>query len=216
MGNIQAVLFDMDGVLLDSEQYINKAARMMFAERGLATTKEDFLEFTGMGENRYIGGVAEKYNFPLDIDLYKSRTYEIYAGLVKGRLEPLPGVRNFIRICREKKLKLAVATSADLVKMRTNLHEIGLDEDTFDATVNGLEIDKKKPAPDIFLKAAQKLGVSAGHCLVVEDAVSGVKAGKAAGARVLGLTTTFSADDLREADWIAADLSEAGPEVLDW
>lgn len=216
MRKIQAVLFDMDGVLLDSEQYICKAGMMMFEEQGLQATKEDFLAFTGMGENRYLGGVAEKHNFPFDLERDKARTYEIYEGLVKGKLQPLPGVVDFINTCRTRNLKIAVATSADLVKMRINLHEIGLDETNFDATVNGLEIEHKKPAPDIFLKAAEKLKVSPDCCLVVEDAVSGVEAGKAAGARVLGLTTTFSARDLRGADWISHDLSGAQIEVLDW
>jgi HAD superfamily hydrolase (TIGR01509 family) len=216
MNKIEAVLFDMDGVLLDSEQYICRAGIMMFKEKGLDATPEDFLAFTGMGENRYLGGVAEKHNFPFELEKDKARTYEIYEEIVKGKLEPLAGVIDFIDLCKSRNLKLAVATSADLIKMQINLREIGLAESQFDATVNGLEIKNKKPAPDIFLKAAEKLQVQADRCLVVEDAVSGVEAGKAAGSKVLGLTTTFSAEDLCRADWITHDLSGAGTEVLDW
>ena len=216
MNKIQAVLFDMDGVLLDSEQYICQAGIMMFKEKGLEATPEDFLEFTGMGENRYLGGVAEKHDFPFDLEKDKARAYQVYGEIVKGKLEPLPGVIDFIDACRARNLKIAVATSADEVKMHINLREIGLDASTFDTTVNGLEIEHKKPAPDIFLNAAAKLGVDPEYCLVVEDAVSGIEAGKAAGSKVLGLTTTFSAEDLSKADWIAADLSEANMEVLEW
>ncbi len=216
MKKLQAVLFDMDGVLLDSERFICRAGIMMFSEKGLETKPEDFLAFTGMGENRYLGGVAEKYGFPFELEKDKARTYEIYEEIVKGKLEPLPGVIDFIKACRDRNLKIAVATSADRIKMLINLREIGLDASAFDTTVNGLEIEHKKPAPDIFLKAASKLGVEPEHCLVVEDAVSGVEAGKAAGSKVLGLTTTFSREDLQQADWIAADLSYAGMEVLEW
>lgn len=213
---IQAVLFDMDGVLLESERFINQAGVLMFREKGYEVDPDDFLEFTGMGEDRYLGGVAEKNDIPFNTKVDKARTYEIYETLVMNNIDPLPGVRNFIHKCKTRGLKIAVATSADQIKMEINLKEIDIPVSTFNATVNGLEIKHKKPAPDIFLEAAAKLEVDPFCCLVVEDAVSGVKAGKAAGARVLALTTTFSREDLAEADWIAADLSKAPAEVLLW
>ena len=79
---IRAVIFDMDGVLTDSEPLINAAAIAMFREHGLVVQPDDFLPFVGAGEDRYIGGVAEKYHFPLDLPSAKQRTYEIYLGLV--------------------------------------------------------------------------------------------------------------------------------------
>src|SRR5205085_10219693 len=84
---IRAVIFDMDGVLTDSEPLINAAAIAMFQENGLQVQPVDFLPFVGMGEDRYIGGVAEKYHFPLDLPLAKKRTYEIYLKLVPSKLE---------------------------------------------------------------------------------------------------------------------------------
>src|SRR5437899_8324461 len=79
---IRAVIFDMDGVLTDSEPLINAAAIAMFKEKGLVVQPEDFLPFVGTGEGRYIGGVAEKHHFPLDLPSAKARTYEIYLELV--------------------------------------------------------------------------------------------------------------------------------------
>ena len=213
---IKAVLFDMDGVLVDSETYICGAAMEMFREKGYQVAANDFMQFTGMGENRYLGGVAEIHNIPFDLEKDKARTYEIYSRLVEGKLQALPGVFEFIEICRERNLLLAVASSADLVKININLDEIGIDPAIFSAIVSGLDIEHKKPAPDIFLKAAGMLGLPAENCLVVEDAISGVAAGKSAGAKVLALTTTFAASDLEKADWIASSLSEATDEVLNW
>jgi len=213
---MQAVLFDMDGVLLDSESYICSAGVEMFREKGYDVARSDFLEFTGMGENRYLGGVAEKHSIPFDLSKDKARTYEIYRRLVHGRLRPLPGARELISMCRERNLRLALASSADPVKIEINLREIGIPGSTFQAIVSGLDIEHKKPAPDIFLKAAEELGVDPSRCLVVEDAVSGVQAGKAAGARVLAVTTTFSSTDLSEADWIVNHLGEVRDEMLDW
>jgi HAD superfamily hydrolase (TIGR01509 family) len=213
---LKAVLFDMDGVLLDSEEYICQAGIMMFREKGYEVSPEDFLEFTGMGENLYLGGVAEKNGIPFELKKDKARTYEIYAEIVKGKLEPFDGVTDFIEKCRRRGLKLAVASSADPPKVNVNLSEIGIPASTFGTVVTGLDIEHKKPAPDIFLKAADNLGVDATECLVVEDAISGVAAGKAAGAKVLALTTAFSAEELSAADWIASLLDEAPDEVLDW
>lgn len=213
---IKAVLFDMDGVLVDSEQYICQAAIQMFREHGLNVRPDDFTPFVGKGENRYLGGVAEKYNFLIDIERDKARTYAIYEEITRGKLAPLPGVHDFLKACKKRKLKIAVATSADYIKMHINLQSIGLNEEYFDATVNGLEVEHKKPAPDIFLAAAKKMAVDPTSCLVVEDAVSGVQAAKAAGARCLALTTSFSEKDLVGADWITQTLATADMEVLEW
>ncbi len=212
----EAIIFDMDGVLLESEEYINRAGVLLFKEKGHNVDPGDFIQFTGMGEDRYLGGVAEIYGIPFDPEDDKARTYEIYKSLVKGKLKPLPGVIEFIEKCKDHDIKMAVATSADRIKMEINLKEIELPLNTFDATVNGQEIERKKPAPDIFLMAAERLGVNIERCVVIEDAVSGVAAGKKAGARVLALTTTFSAKDLAGADWIAQDLRNTPEEVLYW
>ena len=213
---LQAVIFDMDGVLVDSEPFICEAAIRMFDERGLKVSPEDFIPFVGAGEDRYIGGVAEAHSFPLDIARGKARTYEIYGEIVKGRLDPLAGVRSFVDRARKRGLKLALASSADRVKIDINLREIGVPPETFDVVVSGLDVVKKKPDPEIFLTAAHKLNVQPANCLVVEDAVNGVAAAKAAGMRCLGLTTSFTPDDLVDADWTAPDLSSVPEESLDW
>ncbi|MFQ3549382.1 MAG: HAD-IA family hydrolase [Armatimonadota bacterium] len=213
---VKGIVFDMDGVLVDSEKYICKAAMMMFAERGVEVKAEDFLPFVGAGEDRYVGGVAEKYNLDWDIQEIKARTYQIYGEIVHNNLEPLPGVLTFIKKAREKGLKLAVATSADKIKMETNLREIGISADTFDAVVNGLDVVNKKPNPEIFLKAIEKLGLKPEECLVVEDAVNGVKAAKSAGAKCLALMTSFTKEELNGADWFANTLADAPDEATSW
>jgi len=213
---LKGVLFDMDGVLVDSEAYICKAGMMMFKEKGLEVSEEDFKPFIGMGENRYLGGVAEKYKLEYDIEEIKARTYEIYDGLVKDELQPLPGVVQFIEKCRLKDLKLAVATSADETKMLINLREMGFTEDDFDALINGLMVERKKPDPEIYIKAARAIGLEAKDCLVVEDAVSGVKAAKAAGSKCLAVMSSFNEEDLHEADWIVKDLKDVSEEVFNW
>jgi HAD superfamily hydrolase (TIGR01509 family) len=213
---IRGVLFDMDGVLADSEQFICKAAIMMFSELGIKVTPEDFKPFIGTGENRYLGGVAEKYGVSIEIGKAKQRTYEIYQDIIKGKLKPLPGAKEFVNSCIEKGLSIAVATSADRIKMEANLSETGIPASLFNATVNGLEVENKKPAPDIYLKAAGKLGLRPEECLVIEDAVSGIKAAKAAGCKCLALTTSFPGQLLMEADWICENLASVPGESINW
>jgi len=206
----------MDGVLVDSEDLICRAAIEMFRENGINAKPEDFLPFVGMGEDKYLGGVALKYWLTADIEEIKARTYQIYAKIVNGKIHPLPGAIEFVKKCRDKGLKLALATSADRFKMEINLKEMGLSEGSFDTTVNGLEVKRKKPFPDIYLEAAARLGLSPEECLVVEDAVSGVRAGKAAGCKCLALTTSFGAEQLKEADWICGNLANVPEEALRW
>ena len=206
----------MDGVLVDSESFICQAAILMFGESGITVLPEDFHPFVGMGENRYIGGVAEKYGISIDIEQVKTRTYEIYSEIVKGKLFPLPGAQEFIATCRSKGLKLSLATSADTVKMEVNLKEIGITYNSFNSIITGLDVKKKKPFPDIYLKAAGSLGLIPGACLVVEDAVSGIEAGKAAGCRCLAVTSSFDAAALKAADWICDSLLNVPDEVLTW
>jgi HAD superfamily hydrolase (TIGR01509 family) len=210
-------VFDMDGVLCDSEPFICEAATRMFAERhGVRVNAEDFVPFVGAGEDRYLGGVGQQYGLAMDLQADKKRTYEIYLEIIRGRLRPLAGVREFIADCRGLGMRLAVASSADEIKVQGNLREIGLPPETFDAVVNGLQVTRKKPHPEIFLRAIRQLALRPGQSLVVEDAPNGILAGRAAGARCLGLTTSFSAHALRAAgaDWTAPDLAHVPVEVL--
>ena len=214
--NCKGVLFDMDGVLVDSEEFIARATCMMFAEKGLKAVPEDFRPFIGTGEDRFIGGVAEKYNFPLDLPEAKKRTYDIYLEIIIGKLQPLEGVKEFIAKCQKLGLKLAVASSADMRKVKGNLKEIGLDHGEFEAIVCGEDVEHKKPAPDIFIYAAEKLGLKPEDCLVIEDAVSGVEAAKTAGAMCLAITSSFSEEQLTGADFFAENLVDISDEIISW
>lgn len=207
-GRILAVVFDMDGVLTDSEPLINAAAVQMFGELGLGVRPEDFHPFVGTGENRYLGGVAEKYGFDLEIPEAKRRTYEIYLELVPGQLEAFPGAVELVRACRRAGLKVAVASSADRIKIDANLEKIGLPPGEWDAIVTGDDVEHKKPAPDIFLAAARELGLGVGACVVVEDAVNGIEAAKAAGMRCVAVAQTFEAGQLGGADLVRGAMTE--------
>ncbi len=193
---ISGILFDMDGVLIDSEAYIAQAAIAFFKDLGVEATVADFEPFVGAGENKYIGGVAEKYGLKLEIEQAKDAVYRKYADLVLGTVGPMPGVIRFLENARAAGLKMAVASSADRSKVEINLRAMGVDESWFDAVISGNQIKHKKPAPDIYQYAAFSLGLGTEDCLVVEDAVNGVKAAHAAGCQCCGITGTFDVHTL--------------------
>ncbi|NQU39259.1 MAG: HAD-IA family hydrolase [Lentisphaerae bacterium] len=208
--DIRGVIFDMDGVLCDSEAFICIAAIEMFRRRyGIEVQPKEFLPFVGTGETRYLGGVAEAHGVTLQMPEDKVFTYEMYLEIIKGKLPPLGGVLDFVATCRSSGIRLAVASAADRMKVDGNLKEIGLPATTFDAVITGSDVTHHKPHPECFLAAAAAIGIAAEHCLVVEDAHNGVKAAKAAGAWCLGLTTSFPAEALVQsgADWTASDLA---------
>ena len=216
MPTISGVIFDMDGVLCDSEPFIRAAAMRMFEEiYHLKVEPEDFHPFVGAGEDRFIGGVAEKYGVKLVMPRDKIHTYDIYLRIIQGQLRPLPGAIEFIKRCRERGLRLAVASSADRIKVDGNLQQIGISLDRFDAIVSGDDVERKKPDSQIFQLAAQRLGLAPTNCLVVEDAPNGIRAAKASGSLCLGITTTFDEQTLRGvgADFTAPDLAHVPAEL---
>jgi HAD superfamily hydrolase (TIGR01509 family) len=212
------IILDMDGVLCDSEDIMAESAARMFRETyGIGVHPREFAPYRGMGENAYLGNVARQHHIAWNLERDKARAYAIFLAAIRGRLRPLPGARDFVDRARQLGCRLAIATSADRVKLDGILPEIGLPHRLFDAIVTGSEVEHKKPDPEIFLRAAAKLGLPATQCLVVEDARSGVQAAKAAGCRCLALTTSLEETALRAAgaDWVAPNLAAAPADLWD-
>lgn len=213
----KAVLFDMDGTLIDSEAHNLMAAVELFKRQGYEVKAEDFSPFIGGGADKYIRGVAQKYGVKFsDFGAAKSDLYSIYDELIKGNLQPVKGAHHFIARCRAKGMMIALATSADWVKLNSNLREFGATADDFDVVVQGLEVENKKPDPETFLKAAEKLFLSPSECVVFEDAPNGVEAAKAGGFTCVGVMTSFSAAELDKADYLVSDLSQVTPKMMGW
>ncbi len=200
----KAILFDMDGVLIESEFLMRASAIRALADYGVQARHEDFLEFTGMGEDRFVGGVAEKYGLTYEFAM-KERAYDYFGQDVRAQAHVPAGVREMLLELHGRGLILAVCSAADLRKVRYNLMAIGVDENLFAALVTGSDVARKKPFPDIYLEGARRVGIPPEQCLVVEDAISGIRAAHAAGMDAAAVPTTFSAEQLQQ---------EAGPEYL--
>lgn len=195
--NKKAILFDMDGVLIESEELIAKCAILALRDYGIDPKPEDFVPFVGCGEDRYIGGVAEKYGLTYELAM-KTRCYDYYSELVTEVATVPDRLLEVLHTLKERGYKMAVCTSADHRKALDNLRAIGAEETLFDQFVTGDEIKNKKPDPEIYLKGAALLGCLPEECIVVEDAPNGIQAAHAGGMKAIGIASSFSEEVLRE------------------
>jgi beta-phosphoglucomutase len=205
--NSVGVIFDLDGVLVDTG-WAHKQSWFDLAEReGFSMTDEFFYSTFGM-QNYMIIPMLTGRELPRDeIDRMADWKEQRYREIIADRLEPSDGVEELLADLKNSGFLTAVGSSApranlDLVLERVNLR------DRFDACVSGEQVTHSKPAPDTFLKAAEELALPPGRCAVVEDAVQGVEAGKAAGMPVAAVTTTRERADLTIADIVVDSLAE--------
>ncbi len=212
-----AVLFDMDGVLVDSEFAMRATSIESLQRFGISPTHEDFKEFTGMGEDRFISGVAARYGLPYDPEM-KEYAYRLFVKRAKEWVGVYSGAKQLLLDLRKDGFRLAVASAADMIKVQTNFSCIGISESFLDALVTGSEVERKKPFPDIYLRASEKIGIPPSRCIVVEDAVSGIQAALAAGAVAIAVTTSFDRETLKNAGaaYIADDLPQVYLHITDW
>lgn len=202
------VIFDMDGTLIDSEGAIGRASKEALTEWGISPELKDFLEFTGQGDDKFVGGVARKYGLEYKREM-KDRAYEIYMAHPE-RIEVFPWSLSAVRGVLDRGISAAIASASDRVKVHFNLRRVGVSPEEFSAVISASDVTRQKPDPEIFLLAAARAGIDPCDCLVCEDSTSGVKAGKAAGMTVVGITTGYSRDELiaAGADIVADDLRE--------
>ena len=194
--NVKAVIFDMDGVLVNTEPAIRKACIEALKDYGVNAKPEDFVPFTGMGEDAFVGGVSELYGVKYQTQM-KVRAYDIYDEIAQSDVILFDSIKETVLKLR-KNHRVAVASAADLRKVKINLRCLGMSVDDFDAVVTGSDVTNKKPDPEIFLKAAEKIGVEPKDCLVIEDALSGVTAAMRAGMQAIGVLGTFAPERLIE------------------
>lgn len=177
----RAVIFDMDGVITDTEKYYVEAMVMHLKECGHEVSPEDMTDLYGSTQMYIWEKLTERYGLEQDLKKHVDRVHELRDYLISTKgLWPMPGVVGLIRKLHDAGILLAVASSAPLETIRHNMEVLEVRE-CFDVLVSGLECEHGKPAPDIFLLAAGRLGALPQESVVIEDSGNGVKAAKAAG-----------------------------------
>ena len=212
-----AMIFDVDGVVADTEALNARASVLMFQQLyGVRVQAEDFREFVGTGDERYVEGVAEKYGVSIDTEAAVERRRENFFILLQN--EPLPamdGVLALVRAAGEADdCLIAIATSGNKNKQFPVIDGTGIDRAWFDVVITGDDVTRKKPDPQIYLVTAERLGIAPERCVVFEDAPAGVAAAKAAGMRCVAVTSSVDAGKLQAADLVVDSLAQVDMDGL--
>jgi beta-phosphoglucomutase family hydrolase len=207
-------IFDWDGVVIDSPAHHEKSWELLALETGRTLPEGHFKRGFGKKNQLIIPEILAWSNDPEEIEWLGDRKEELYRQLVgEGGMTVLPGSRELLAALKEAGIPRAVGSSTS----RTNLEAIfistGLGE-FFDVVVSAEDVINGKPAPDVFLKAAQLLGVAPERCVVFEDALFGIEAARRAGMKVIAVATTNPLELLCHADRAVQTLNEISVEKL--
>ena len=208
--SFRAVIFDLDGVLADSEPRWNEIDAKLLAEYGVTYRGEFHRNVLGVSYRLAVEFYKKTFGLSVPTDEMMRRRGEIAADFFANRIDVFPSTKSVLQELRQMNLHLAIATSSVSASARPFLtrHELTA---FFEVVVTGEEVEQGKPHPDIYLRAAEKLGITADECLVIEDALSGIAAAKAAKMRVAAIPDTRFVDPgdyQREADYVLSTLKE--------
>lgn len=212
--NINAVIFDLDGTVLDNEDEYGIAFRKVLKSLGKKIEKK----------YPHIGGIGVKENWPILLSKYHIKTDKSIEELTRetqnaylsqlSRVDFKKGIESFVNDLKIAGIKVALATSNAWWIVEEVSGTLPIDK-LFDITTTGEEVELKKPEPDLFLITAQKLGVEPSGCLVIEDSQAGIEAAQRAGMKVIGITNNPKhATVLKNADLVIKNYNEISPEKL--
>ncbi len=201
---LKAVIFDMDGVIIDSEPIHFEREKMLFRELGLSISDEEHNSFVGITGRDMWKRIKRKYNLEQSVDelVRFDRSQLNHYFFYPDKIKSIPGIKDLIEELSNHKIKLVLASSAPLNRIVLILEKLRLRQ-YFSEIVSGEEVEYGKPNPDIFFHAASLAGVKPKDCLVIEDSRNGVEAAKLAGMKCLGFKNPNSGNqDLSSADMV--------------
>ncbi len=210
---INAIIFDLDGLIVDTEPLHQRAFNLLLARYGVAHAIDEAeygRDYVGVPVRENCELVIGNYHLPLAVDRAFTERQAIYFDLIAdpANLRVFSGALALIEKLVARDKPIALATGATRAEAQTILRGIGL-TNHFRAIVTGSDVVNKKPAPDIYLRALEQLGMRAGECLALEDSASGVTAAKRAGLRVIAVPNRFTRhQDLAQADMRVSSLEE--------
>jgi len=203
--SIKAVIWDMDGVIVDTAPYHFSAWQEAFQKRGVKFTEEDFRRNFGQRNDTIIRNILGDGISQSELDTISEEKEEDFRKKVRQNIKPLPGAIELMKLLIEHGFKMALASSAPIENIKIQTEGLGI-SDWFQSIISGKDVTEGKPSPQSFLLSAQRLGADPKNCVVIEDAVAGVTAAKRAGMRCLAVTNTHPKRNLMEADLVVDTL----------
>jgi len=211
--NRRGVIFDMDGVLVDSYRAHFDSWRRMAAERGLEMRREQFAATFGRTSREIIHELWGERVDEGDIPEMDARKEQIYRDILRADFPEMDGAGELIAALHEAGFALAIGSSGPRENVAATLECLPGGEH-ISACVDGSKVHRGKPDPEVFLKAAEKLDLPPDRCVVVEDAPAGIEAARRAGMAAIGLTGTATPEQLAAADLVIDSLRELSPQSI--
>lgn len=208
----RGILWDMDGVLVDTGEAHYQSWLAILSERDIEFTREFFRQSFGMNNTGVLKKLLGADIAPKLIEELSNRKEDVFLQLVKGRVEPLPGVVGWLSRLKNEGYRMGVASSAPPTNIDALIEGLGIGH-FFDVLVSGVDM-AGKPDPGLFLEVARRMDVPPEACVVVEDAIPGVEAAKRAGMACIAVTTTSPADALAAADVIVDRLDRLPEDIF--
>lgn len=206
---IAAVIFDMDGVIIDSEPLQLQSFNTVLGRFGITVSMDEFKKkYMGLRDLQICEKILHDHKLPLTTAEFVKEKRAVYITLLQdGRIKPIPGAVEAIEAIKEQGLPLAIASSSckeeiDAVTTKFDVKRY------FSSIISSHELSNGKPSPDVYLKAAEGLGVQPKSCAAIEDTATGVKSAKAAGMFCIAITTTHMAEELTAADRVITKFSD--------
>lgn len=206
--SIQAVVFDLDGTLVDSEPVHADAWLSVLAEHGLEFDHHWFGQWVGLSDKHLAESVMREYQLNIPLETLRQQKQELYHQLALSTLRPFRGVKEGLMYFAENQTPVALATNSSRADVDQVFLATGLAE-YLRAIVTADDVARLKPAPDVYLLAAERLSIAPQACVAVEDSPAGVAAARRAGMYVLGVATSQGPDRLEEANEIFDHTEEA-------
>ncbi len=206
---LKAVIFDMDGVLVDSPKYNKIAFQRVMAEHGIMIPDDYHKRHLGVSFRDTVADVEKTHGVKLPpLMSLSQKATAMQIEFLKADLKPNPLLKHFLKDIKKSGLKLAVGTASMRYRAEKFLELLGILNE-LDVLVTSDEVQNHKPSPDIYLETARQLKCKPSECVVIEDALSGIAAAKAAGMKVVGLVTQFhTATELKNTDLVVESLTE--------
>lgn len=192
---MKAAIFDMDGLIIDSEPLWRLAEREVFARVGLELSEDDCRTTTGLRSDEVVGHWFERrpWNGPSPAEVHRDLDERVIELIIR-RGGALPGARRAISLCRDADLRLTLASSSSHELIDAVLSTLGLEE-VFEIVCSGVEEERGKPDPAVYLTTVGRLGLPAADCVAFEDSVAGVRAAHGAGCRIVAVPAAEDFDD---------------------
>lgn len=206
---MKAVIFDMDGVIIDSEPIHLEVDVQTMKDLGYNILKEELNKYVGTTNEYMFTDIKNRYKINKSVEEIISYRAEIAKErIIKSDLEPIEGIRELLNDLKNKNIPAAIASSSPRDFIEVVVSKFGL-QDYFSHIVSGEEVENGKPARDVYIETAKKLGVQSKDCIVIEDSKNGVLAAKAAGMKCIGFQNFNSGNqDLSKADVIVKSIGE--------